>query len=137
MKKKIPKSSKKRLVIFGTLSVVVIFYFIFSFGYYVYKVYDLKSEQSYLNKSYNDLKLEEKELKSEIEKLSDADYIARYAREEYSYSKDGEYIIKIKDTKKEEEVEDNFGLNIDYHYFIYGGAGVIVLIILHILKKRN
>ena len=28
-------------------------------------------------------------------KLQDPDYIARYAREKYLYSKDGEFILKI------------------------------------------
>ena len=31
----------------------------------------------------------------DADKLQDPDYIARYAREKYFYSKDGEYIIKI------------------------------------------
>ena len=39
---------------------------------------------------------EEETLKSEIVKLQDDEYIARYAREKYLYSKDGEIIIKIK-----------------------------------------
>ena len=31
----------------------------------------------------------------DVDKLQDPDYIARYAREKYLYSKDGEFIIKI------------------------------------------
>ena len=33
--------------------------------------------------------------KSEIQRLQDEEYIARYAREKYLYSKNGELIIKI------------------------------------------
>ena len=34
-------------------------------------------------------------LKSEINKLQDKEYVARYAREKLLYSKDGEIIIKM------------------------------------------
>ena len=41
------------------------------------------------------LKEKEDELKVDASKLQDPDYIARYAREKYSYSKDGEIILRI------------------------------------------
>ena len=41
------------------------------------------------------LKDQEDELKVDASKLQDPDYIARYAREKYSYSKDGEIILRI------------------------------------------
>lgn len=43
------------------------------------------------------LKEEEKVLKSDIQKLEDPSYVARYAREKYLYSKDGEIIIRMPD----------------------------------------
>ena len=68
---------------------------------------------SELNKLYKDIKInneikndkisyknklsEEEELKSEINKLQDPEYVARYAREKYLYSKDDEIIIKIEE----------------------------------------
>ena len=36
-------------------------------------------------------------LESDVIKLQDPDYVAKYAREKYLYSKDGELIIKIID----------------------------------------
>ena len=42
-----------------------------------------------------DLKDKEEELKATVTKLQDPDYIARYAREKYLYSKNGEIIIRI------------------------------------------
>ena len=81
MKKKIPKASKKRLAVFGTISVMIILYFIFLLGYYIYQIYQLKEEQKKLNDNYTELKANEKELRNEIERLQDSDYIARYARE--------------------------------------------------------
>ena len=46
---------------------------------------------------YEDKLSEEEELKTEINKLQDPEYVARYAREKYLYSKDDEIIIKIEE----------------------------------------
>ena len=48
-----------------------------------------------LTTKYNKLLEEEKQLESDVNKLQDPDYMARYAREKYMYTKDGEIIIKI------------------------------------------
>lgn len=137
-KKKIPKASKKRLVVFGTLSVIIIGYFVFLLGYNIYKIYNLRKEQQTLSENYTSLKKEEKELRNEIDKLQDEDYIARYARENYSYSKDGEYIIKINDKdKKKEEKKKKIDVDLSDNYVIYGGIGIILLIIIHIIRKRK
>lgn len=58
-------------------------------------IYTNIKEKKKLDKEYEE-KLEREEiLNSEIQKLQDDEYIARYAREKYLYSKDGEIIIKI------------------------------------------
>ncbi len=44
---------------------------------------------------YDDLLKEEEKLKSEVIKLQDSDYVARYAKEKYLYSTDGETIIRL------------------------------------------
>ncbi|MFI3260808.1 MAG: septum formation initiator family protein [bacterium] len=44
---------------------------------------------------YGDLISKEESLKSEVTKLSDPDYVARYAKEKYLYSTDGEIIIRF------------------------------------------
>ena len=46
---------------------------------------------------YFTLKDEEDKLNSDIKKLKDPEYVARYAREKYMYSKDGELIIRLPD----------------------------------------
>jgi len=51
--------------------------------------------------------LESKDLKNEINKLQDKDYVARYARENYLYTKDGEYVIKV-DTEEKKEKNSKF-----------------------------
>lgn len=52
---------------------------------------DMKSLSNY----YTQLLEEEESLTSEVTKLHDNDYVARYAREKYMYSLPGEIIIKI------------------------------------------
>ena len=137
-KKKIPKASKKRLIILGPLSAAIIIFFIAQFFFYSYKIYDLNKELNHKKKEYNSLKADEKELRTEIDKLQDSDYIARYARENYSYSKNGEYIIKINDEEKTEEDDEsfNFDINIDYQYIIYGIVIFTVIVIVIRSKKK-
>ena len=48
---------------------------------------------------YNEKLEDEENLKDEINKLQDPEYMAKYAREKYLYSKNGEIIIKIEDQK--------------------------------------
>lgn len=136
MARKISKSKKKRLLVFGTLSLIIIGYFIFSLGYYGYKLYSLKQEEKKYSTMLTELKRQAKILNAEIEKLKDPEYIAAYARENYSYSKPGEKIIKI-NSEKEEKKEEKFDLNIDYNYIIYGGVGLLIIIFIYAIKKEK
>ncbi len=52
-------------------------------------------EKKELTQKLEDLKDEEKILHDDVEKLKDPEYAARYAREKYFYSKNGEKILKI------------------------------------------
>ena len=54
-----------------------------------------KQQIASLNTYYDELLEEEASLTSEVTKLHDDEYVARYAREKYMYSLPGEYIIKI------------------------------------------
>ena len=74
-------------------------------------------------------------LELEITKLQDKDYVARYARENYLYTKDGEYVIKVDDTKKTKNQTEK--VNETQKYIYYGCIGVIVLIILFIIIKHH
>ena len=57
------------------------------------QIYEKKEYTTKLEK----LKDKEDELNNTVTKLQDPDYVARYAREKYLYSKDGEIIIRIPD----------------------------------------
>lgn len=89
------KKTKLRLVIFGLSSVLAIAFTIFTIGHYWVEIYDKYKEKQELDQKLADLKDKEAELRVDVDKLQDPDYIARYAREKYLYSKDGEFIIKI------------------------------------------
>jgi cell division protein DivIC len=58
---------------------------------------NIRKEKINLDNKLSNLKEEENNLNSDIKKLKDPDYVARYAREKYMYSKDGELIIRIPD----------------------------------------
>ena len=61
------------------------------------QIVDNKKEMQKLEQEYQDKLAEEEELKDEINKLQDPEYMARYAREKYLYSKNNEIIIKIEE----------------------------------------
>lgn len=50
-----------------------------------------------LNNQIVDLDKEKEVLENDILKLEDPDYIAKYVREKYFYSKDGELILRIEE----------------------------------------
>ena len=62
-----------------------------------------KEETKRLEKKYELLKEEEASLNVEVSKLQDPDYIARYAREKYMFSKDGEIILRMVDPVETKE----------------------------------
>ena len=95
-KKKITmKKNAKRMIIFGFFSFATIIFVIVSVFSVIGDILDKYKEAEELDKKKIALKEKEKELNNEILKLQDTDYLARYAREKYFYSKDGELIIRI------------------------------------------
>ncbi len=53
-----------------------------------------------LEKEYQELQDKQEVLEQEVVKLQDPEYVLRYAREKYGYSKDGELIIRINENNK-------------------------------------
>ena len=95
-KRKRVKSNFKRAFLITIFCLVTNFFVISYIGGTLKNVIDLKKEQQELSGTLVDLKEKEKTLKAEVNKLQDPDYIAKYAREKFMYSGDGEYIIRIK-----------------------------------------
>ena len=81
----------------GLLSIFIIFGVTFSIGKYWIEICDKYQEKKELDEKLTSLKEKEEELQVDAKKLQNPDYVARYAREKYSYSKDGEYILQIPD----------------------------------------
>ena len=59
------------------------------------QIYAKQKEKREFASMLRKLKEKEEELNNTVTKLSNPDYVARYAREKYLYSKDGEIIIRI------------------------------------------
>lgn len=83
------------MLFLGLTSIIVIVATTFTIGKYWVEIYDKYKEKKSLEKKYVSLKEKEAQLRVDADKLQDPDYIARYAREKYQYSKDGEFILKI------------------------------------------
>ena len=66
-----------------------------SVGSYWVKIANKYQEKEELEKQIIVLKEKEEELKVEVDRLEDPDYVARDARERYMYSKDGEIILRL------------------------------------------
>ena len=93
--KRMTKGDKRRLTVLLCVFVPLLTVFVSNMFSYWSSIFSNIKEKKELEASYM-TKLEEEELlKSEIQKLQDSEYIARYAREKYLYSKNGELIIKI------------------------------------------
>ena len=64
-------------------------------GSYWVQIAEKYHEIDYLNAELLALKETEETLKVDVQKLEDPDYVARYAREKFMYSKDGEIILRL------------------------------------------
>ena len=96
------KKNAKRILIFGFFSVLAITIVLSSVLNVVNQIIDKYHEADELEEKLANLSEEEENLNNEILKLQDKDYLARYAREKYFYSKNGELIIRIPGSDKSE-----------------------------------
>ena len=97
MKKKKRKILKCRIrfflafILFGSITAVL--------GYNLVNniliINQMNLQKQELKNKIVDLGKEKEELENDILKLEDPDYIAKYVREKYFYSKDGELILRI------------------------------------------
>jgi len=98
-KKKNNRKAKIRLLLFFMIFGSMTLYLSYNFFLNVSKIMEIKKEKKFLQDKLIVLQDKETELNSDIKKLKDPEYVARYAREKYMYSKDGELIIRIPDKK--------------------------------------
>ena len=133
---KMTRQAKARLLFFSPFCILAILMFAFKLGSYTKTIYDLENETAKLEKLYNSLQDEGDNLKAEITKLHDPEYIARYARENYDYSKEGEIIIKIADSKK--NINDIKKSQKDDRFVLIVIAFILIMMIfIYIVGKAN
>ena len=132
------KHCKRRLTVFGSISCLVILLFVYNLISYISSVSALEKKEQDLKNKLVELEKNNVNLKEEIEKLKNPDYLAKYARENFLYSKEGEYIIRIDENDKvviemnTEEVENKQRIVI-----ILLGFTLSILFIYIIIKIRK
>lgn len=94
-KKRKVKKAKVRIFVFLPICLLILGAVFVTIGNYWVKIYSKYQEKSMLENEIVALKEKEEELKVEVDRLEDPDYVARFAREKYMYSKDGEIILRL------------------------------------------
>ena len=95
--KKMSQKTKFRVTFLTIAFIISIVVFASTAFSYYSQIYKNNEEIKELNLTYKNKLEEEENLKDEINKLQDPEYMAKYAREKYLYSKDDEIVIKIED----------------------------------------
>ncbi len=93
-KKKVKKKAK-RIATFGVISIVLIILIGLTLFKIVFNIIEKYKEKNKLEEQLISLQDKEKKLETDVKKLEDPEYLARYAREKYFYSKDGELILRL------------------------------------------
>lgn len=138
-RKQMTAQAKRRIVVLGPFCLILIGYFIFSMFSYTVNLYKLNKQKESLEGKYTVLQETADDLKIEITKLQDPEYLAKFARENYLYSKDGELIIKINDNSTEELIT-SVKKDAD-ELIVIASIAALAFIFLYIIirstKKRN
>lgn len=135
--KSISRNVKRRLTFFGPLISIILIACITSIFSYGYNIYSLKKEENRLKNQLSSLKEEAENLNDEIVKLKDPDYIAKYARENYFYTKNGEYVIKINDDNSDKNIVIQEDTNKAYYVISLVVLILILLIVILRYKKKK
>jgi len=93
--KKKQKKEKNHIVFMFFVVIMLLIVLVSSVFTDLMQIYENKSEIKSLDDKYQELLEEEESLNSEVLKLQNSEYQARYAREKYLYTKDGEKILTI------------------------------------------
>ncbi len=138
-KKKRQMTTRGRLIILGPVCFFFVACFIVTLFSYATNLYQLQHQKKKLEEEYLALQEMADDLKTEITKLHDPEYLAKFARENYLYSKEGELIIKINERQEnistqEEKLEWN-GKMVTYSLIALGI--VFLYIIIKGTKKKK
>lgn len=89
------KKEKMRLVLISVVLVSMFGVLINSVASDWLEIMDNNHQIKQLTEEYENMLAEEEKLKSDVTKLQDSDYIARYAKEKFLYSQDGDIILRM------------------------------------------
>jgi len=95
MNGKLTKKERRRIILTSIFCFFIIGLSVISSVNNLVKISQKKEEKKELTKQLEELEDEEITLTDDVEKLKNPEYAARYAREKYLYSKNGEKILKI------------------------------------------
>ena len=95
MAKKKKSKFRYRALLLIPICIALVIAVAITFGSYWNKIFAKYKEKKELESQIIVLKEKEEELKVEVDRLEDPDYVARFARERYMYSKDGEIILRL------------------------------------------
>ena len=98
--KKISNKAKIRVIFLTLGCIITSVVFVSTLVSLDLQIKKTKDEIKELTVSYSDKLEEEENLKEEITRLQDPEYMAKYAREKYLYSKDNEIILKIEEWER-------------------------------------
>lgn len=93
--KGITKKQKRRILLLTLIIIPLLTLFLSNLFSYWSQIYKNVKEKENLQNEMTEKLEEEEELKVQITKLQDPEYVAKYAREKYLMSKNGEIIIRI------------------------------------------
>ena len=79
-KKNRVEKNKQKLFLFGSISVCLILFLVFTVGNLWAQIFQKYYEKKFYEKQLSELKEEEEQLKVDVEKMQDDDYIARVSR---------------------------------------------------------
>ena len=99
IKHKVTKKERRRLTIFVLSFLFIIGFTCINIFPDWLKIMNNKQQITHLQSSYEELLDTEEALKAEVQKLQNPEYVERYAKEKFLYTKDGEIIIRKTDTK--------------------------------------
>ena len=93
------KKKRKMGNIYGIVFLIISVFLIYTL---YAKVQHIKTEEATYQKlvvQKNELKKEKAKLATEVDSLNDSDYVVRYARSHYIFSKNGEEVIILPENK--------------------------------------
>ncbi|MFP8645063.1 FtsB family cell division protein [Priestia aryabhattai] len=90
----------RRLTVFGVLALIIGGLMVSALITQTSAIENKKAEKVKLEQQLTKLQSKQKQLKGEIVKLNDDDYIKKIARRDYFLSEDGEIIFNVKKTKR-------------------------------------